>query len=94
MTEQRPSPFGKAFTYALLTVVGQVGCLTVLIVAAALVGGLWLDRHYGTRALFTIVLFLLSVPISVVSMLAIVRRATRRLNTPASQEDGSGETAA
>ncbi len=94
MTDRQPTLFSKAFTYTLLAVVGQVGCLTVVIVLGALVGGLWLDRHFGTRALFTVGLFLISVPVTVGLMLWIVRRATRRLNTPASQEESGGETGA
>ena len=77
-------------------VLGQVGCLTVAVIFAALVGGLWLDHTFHTRPLFTILLFVASVPVTVALMFVIVRRATARLTssptteTP-SQEDGSGQ---
>ena len=39
-----------------LTVGGEVGCLTLIIVLGAVIGGLWLDRLLGTKPLFTIFL--------------------------------------
>ena len=79
-------------------VLGQVGCLTVAVIFAALIAGLWLDNHFQTRPLFTILLFVASVPVTVVMMFAIVRRATARFTASSgtetdspSQEDGSGE---
>ena len=60
-------------------VVGQVGCLTLLIVLAALFGGLWLDDRFNTRPIFTIGLMLGSIPLTLAAMFWIVRKATARL---------------
>lgn len=44
------------------TVVGQVGCITVLIIVVALGAGLLLDKFLGTRAIFTVLFMVGSVP--------------------------------
>ena len=60
-------------------VVGQVGCLTLLIVLAALFSGLWLDGKFGTKPILTVILMIASVPVTLVLMFWIVRKATARL---------------
>ena len=65
-----------AFNLTLAAVAGQVGCLTLFIVLAALVGGLWLDKYFDTKPLFTIILMIGSVPVTLVMMFWIVRAAT------------------
>jgi F0F1-type ATP synthase assembly protein I len=60
-------------------VVGQVGCLTLLFVLAALFGGLWLDNYFGTKPIITVVLMIASIPVTLVAMFWIVRKATSRL---------------
>ncbi|MCU0488681.1 MAG: AtpZ/AtpI family protein [Anaerolineales bacterium] len=68
-------------------VVGQVGCLTLLIVLAALFGGLWLDGFFNTKPFITIALMIASVPVTLVAMFWIVRKATARLQAQKSQKD-------
>lgn len=73
------------FQYALnLTVIGifgQVGCLTLVIIFLALFGGLWLDGMFDTKPLFTIVLMVGSVPVTLFLMFWTVIWATRRLKS-------------
>lgn len=57
----------------------QVGFLTLVIVLGAILGGLWLDNRFHTRPTITIVLLLVSIPISVFVMLAVVRSAVARI---------------
>jgi hypothetical protein len=74
-------------------VVGQVGCLTLVIVLAALFGGLWLDGVLGTKPVITVVLMMASIPVTLVVMFWIVRRATVRLQEkrqPSDQKLGQG----
>ncbi|MCC6146341.1 MAG: AtpZ/AtpI family protein [Anaerolineaceae bacterium] len=59
--------------------VGQVGFLTLFIVLAAVLGGLWLDNRFQTRPIITIVLLVVSIPISVTVMLGVVRSAVARI---------------
>lgn len=68
-------------------VVGQVGCLTLLIVLAALFGGLWLDGVFDTKPFITIALMIASVPVTLVAMFWIVRKATARLQAQKSHKD-------
>lgn len=70
-----------AYNITLAVVAGQVGCLTLLIVLAALLGGLWLDNQYATRPLFTVILMVASVPITLVAMFWVVKKATSRIKT-------------
>jgi MFS-type transporter involved in bile tolerance (Atg22 family) len=71
-------------------VVGQVGCLTLFIVLAAVLGGLWLDAHFGTRPVLTIGLLVASIPVSLVVMLLVVRKATSLIK-PGSPKEGKSE---
>jgi magnesium-transporting ATPase (P-type) len=94
-TSERPEKDRSqyAFNLTLAAVAGQVGCLTIIIVLAALFGGLWLDAQFNTKYLFTIGLMIASVPVTLVMMFWVVRAATSRLhveakqNTVKSQED-------
>ena len=68
------------FNLTLAAVAGQVGCLTLIIVLAALFGGLWLDQYFQTESpIFTIVLMVASVPVTLVLMFWVVRKATARI---------------
>lgn len=48
----------------LATVVGQVGCITVLLIGLALGAGLLLDKFLGTKAIFTVLFMVGSVPVA------------------------------
>src|SRR5512141_1701877 len=66
------------FNTFLIVVVGQMGCLTVLIIALAVAAGLWLDSTFHTKPGITLVLVLGSVPVSIFLMLVIGRKALER----------------
>jgi len=66
--------YSKAGT-KFLTVGGEVGCLTLIIVLLSVFGGIWLDRVLGTRPAFTILLVLASAPLSLVLTFWIARRS-------------------
>jgi F0F1-type ATP synthase assembly protein I len=66
--------------YTLLVVmVGQVGCLTIAVILASVFGGLWLDRTFGTKPVFTLVLLFAGIPLSVFLMLFTARKSLARL---------------
>jgi F0F1-type ATP synthase assembly protein I len=73
----------------LIVLVGQVGCLTLIIILASVFGGLWLDNTFGTKPLFTLILLLAGIPLSVILMLVVARRTLARLKKEA---DGSSES--
>lgn len=83
-----------ALNLVVAAVVSQVGCLTTLIVVIALLLGLWLDAYLGTRPWATMLLLLLSVPVTLVLMFWIVRRLTSRIQpTPSifSTQEAKGD---
>ena len=66
-------------------VVGQVGCLTLLVIAVALAAGLWLDSQFGTKPILTLVLVLASVPVTLFLMFRIVLSVVPKINLTAGE---------
>ena len=63
----------------LAAVAGLVGFLTMVIILAAVFGGLWLDNRYDTKPLYTLILVIGSMPLTLVLMFVIVRKVTRKI---------------
>jgi F0F1-type ATP synthase assembly protein I len=76
------NPWLLAFNMKTLTVGGEVGCLTLIIVLAAVFGGLWLDNLFNTKPMITVVLVLASAPVSLVLTFWIAMRAVKNINSP------------
>ena len=70
----------------LIVMIGQVGCLTLVIILASVFGGLWLDKTFGTKPIFTLVLLFAGVPVSLILMLVVARRTLARLKQQAEKE--------
>lgn len=70
-----------AYNLTLAGVTGLVGCLTLVIIIAALLLGLWLDGYLDTKPLFTLILIIGSVPVTLVVMFMVVNSATKRMKT-------------
>jgi formate hydrogenlyase subunit 4 len=68
----------RSLNVTLAAVTGQVGCLTLLIIFAALFLGRWLDRQFDTSPLITIGLLIASIPITLIVMFWVVRAVTSR----------------
>jgi len=92
--------FQYAMNLTLASIAGQVGCLTLVIIFVALFAGLWLDNYLDTKPLFTIVLLIGSVPVTLFLMFRVVRVATSRIKpiqksdnnkTPIPEEDSDRE---
>jgi hypothetical protein len=78
---QSPVPYadiGQKF----VTVGGEVGCLTLVIVLLAVFGGIWLDKVLGTKPFFTVLLVLGSAPLALVLTFWVARRSTKDINLP------------
>ncbi len=73
----------------LIVMIGQVGCLTLVIILASVFGGLWLDKTFGTKPVFTLALLFAGIPISVLVMLVVSRRTLARLKEQAEKEKDS-----
>ena len=77
----------SAFNAKALTVGGEVGCLTLVIVLLSVFGGLWLDRTLDTKPLFTILFVLLSAPVSLVLTYLIAMRSVKDMNIGKPKDD-------
>jgi hypothetical protein len=75
------TPWQYALNVKILTVGGEVGCLTLLIVLGAVFGGIWLDNLLGTKPLITITLVLASAPIALILTFWIAKRAAEDIST-------------
>ena len=78
---------GRGILNTLLVVmIGQVGCLTLVIILASVFGGLWLDNYFGTKPVFTLVLLFAGIPVSVFIMLYVTRKTLARLKEQAEKD--------
>ncbi|UCD98543.1 MAG: AtpZ/AtpI family protein [Chloroflexota bacterium] len=97
MSQTGSSPDKKSalrkLNLTLAAVTGQVGCLTVIIILVAFLAGRWLDSRFESDALFTVILMVASVPVTLVVMFWVVRSVTSRFAKPSAQnslEDEEG----
>lgn len=73
---------------------GTVGVVTIVIVIVALVGGLFLDNQLHTKPLFTILILLGSVPVTIFVMFRLALGAVGKMNLSQptqKKEEKSGE---
>ncbi len=84
---QGPRQDQASLSITLVGLISQSGCVTVVIIAVALVAGLWLDRRFDSKPLFTLLLVLGSVPVTLYLMVRILTSGLARL------QSGKGETA-
>ena len=69
----------RLFNFAIIGMLGQVGIFTLLILLAALFIGLRIDGQMNTRPLFTLTFLVVSIPVSLIVMLVIVRQGLARI---------------
>ncbi|MBN1888698.1 MAG: AtpZ/AtpI family protein [Thermoflexales bacterium] len=82
---KEPTPKIVVANLALAGMVSQVGCVTVVLVVGALLLGLWLDRLLDTRPVMTIVLLLLSIPVSLYSLVRIALSTAEQFRVTSGQ---------
>lgn len=90
-TPSSPNQRQKRINLAIVAVVGQVGCLTLIIVIGAVFLGLWLDGKFGVKPWATIISVALSIPISLVVMFAIVRGILKKLKPRLQEQENSSK---
>lgn len=94
MTEKTPSSENRKRSWLNMTIValvGQVGCLTLVIVMGSVLAGLWLDNRFGTRPWFTLGLVVASIPVSLVVMVIVTRAAVKKIKTSPAPNKGTEE---
>jgi F0F1-type ATP synthase assembly protein I len=65
-------------TALLASIIGQIGCVTIVIIGLALGAGLLLDRYLETKPIFTILLMVGSVPVSLYITVRVSLEAVAR----------------
>jgi hypothetical protein len=70
----------------LIVMIGQVGCLSIVIIFLSVLGGLWLDNQLGTKPFLTLVLLFAGVPVSIFAMLFVARRTVAKIKAQADTE--------
>jgi len=91
MSEQIPKEKRNRFNLLLAAVTGQVGCLTMVIVIAAVLFGMFLDAQFGTEPWLTVGLLIASIPLSLVLMFFVVRKAVSKLKVDETQKKQNEE---
>ena len=86
-----PGDNRQVLNLTLLTVVGQVGCITPLIIIAALFIGIWLDARFGSKPTFTIMFIVGSVPVALIAMFWVVKETIDRTLPGTTQPETSEE---
>lgn len=79
------------FGVALASAVSQVGCVTVVVILGALVAGLALDNALDTKPVFTLLLLIGSIPVSLYLLVRVALSATAQLTQPASSKEVDAE---
>jgi len=88
----QPEPKGQNILQTLLVVmIGQVGCLTLVVILASVFGGLWLDNMFGTKPVITLVLLFAGIPLSVFVMLTVARKTLARMKSQAESNDKNSQ---
>ena len=70
------------FNLTLAVVAGLVGFLTIFIILVAFLAGRRLESLFGNDALFTVILMIASVPVTLIAMFWVVRTVTARYAKP------------
>jgi F0F1-type ATP synthase assembly protein I len=69
----------NVFNTLLIVLIGQMGCLTLVVILLTVLAGLWLDNTFHTKPVFTLVLLLAGIPLSVVLMVYVGRKTLAKL---------------
>ncbi len=89
MTDQADIEKRKAsFTMTLAGVVSLGGFIILGIVIGALALGLWLDGMLNVKPLFTILLMIVSAPISIFVMYRVAMSAISKMSPPSTKNQG------
>jgi hypothetical protein len=85
MSNRHNSAQTRLKNLSLTAIAGQAGCVTLVIVFAALGVGLWLDSQLGQRGPCTLGMLVISVPFSLYAMVRIALAAIQRIEPPSTQ---------
>lgn len=78
MSQQKSTSTELAYATMMTSVVGQVGCLNILLIGISLGLGLLVDRLAGTDGIFAAIFILASVPVALWITMRISLKAIKR----------------
>jgi uncharacterized membrane protein len=90
-TKPQPQDKQRLVNLTVIALVGQVGCLTLLIVLGAVFAGMWIDSRMNSRPVGTILLVAVSVPVAIYVMLKVVRATLKKLGLDSKPQATSKE---
>ncbi|HSG46085.1 MAG TPA: AtpZ/AtpI family protein [Anaerolineales bacterium] len=73
-------------TNLLIVLIGQMGCLTLVVILVSVFGGLWLDKVFDTKPVITLALLFAGIPVSVLLMLNVGRKTLARMQEDLEKE--------
>ena len=76
-------------TNILIVLIGQMGCLTLVVILISVFGGLWLDKIFDTKPVITLALLFAGIPVSVLLMLNVGRKTLARMQDDLEKESDS-----
>jgi F0F1-type ATP synthase assembly protein I len=83
----RPDKQGQdEFRSAVIMTVIWVAGLTLVTIFVALFAGILLDKILGSKSVFTIILMIASIPVTIYLTVRVVRKATSRIQPAAKKE--------
>lgn len=77
----------KLINLSIVGLISQVGLLTIVIIIASLLAGMFLDNQFGTKPWFTIGLILASVPVSLVVMVFVAKAMVKKIRPESTKEE-------
>ena len=77
---------GRSLYLSIALFATQIGCLSLVIIVAALVGGRWLDTVLGTNPIITLVLMVGSVPVVLAVSVWLAKRTASTTQLESTQK--------
>lgn len=71
----------NSFNTLVIVLVGQMGCLTLVIIFLTIFAGIWLDNTFHTKPFFTLGLLLAGIPVSVILMIYVGRKSLAKFKS-------------
>jgi hypothetical protein len=72
---------------SLIGVIGQIGCISLVITLGFVFLGLWLDHIFNTRPILTAIFLFGSIPVLVIVLLKIARHSANTLKAKIESND-------
>lgn len=86
MGKQKRKPERRLSTKNIAIIISLTACLNIIIALGALILGLWIDGFMGWRGLATVILVVISFPISLFFMVRLAKMLAVRFSASANSQ--------